>query len=94
LACLFLVVEPTPDWAVVGTRVDLALPPPGLDAWAVDDMPEFADVPPCCVQEAMNAMPIRAMINAKTDFFIGMVKVEEVEWPSTRPMASNKIYAT
>ena len=51
---------------------------------AVAAVAEVADVPPCCVQEAMNAMPIRAMINDKTDLFIGMIKVEGAEWPSTQ----------
>jgi hypothetical protein len=42
---------------------------------AVAAVVEVADVPCCCVQETMNAMPIRAMINDKTDFFIVMVKI-------------------
>ena len=45
---------------------------------------EVEDVPPWFVQEAMNAMPIRAMINDKTDLFIGMIKVEGADWPSTQ----------
>jgi hypothetical protein len=32
-------------------------------------------VVPCCWQETTNAMPIRAVINDKTDFFIDVVKV-------------------
>jgi hypothetical protein len=39
---------------------------------AVVDVPV---VPCCCVQETINAMPIRTAINDKTDFFIGLVKV-------------------
>jgi hypothetical protein len=33
-------------------------------------------VVPCCVQETINAAPIRTVINVKTDFFIVRVKFE------------------
>jgi hypothetical protein len=42
---------------------------------AVAAVAEVALVPCCCVQETINAMPIKAMISDKTDFFIDVVKV-------------------
>jgi len=33
-------------------------------------------VAPCCVQEIINAAPIRMVMNVKADFFIVMVKFE------------------
>ena len=33
-------------------------------------------VVPCCVQETINAAPIRTAMNVKTDFFIITVKFE------------------
>ena len=33
-------------------------------------------VVPCCVQETINAAPIRTVINVKTDFFIVRVRFE------------------
>ena len=33
-------------------------------------------VVPCCVQETINAAPIRTVINVKTDFFIVIVRFE------------------
>jgi hypothetical protein len=33
-------------------------------------------VVPCCVQETINAAPIRTVMNVKTDFFIVTVKFE------------------
>ena len=33
-------------------------------------------VVPCCVQETINAAPIRIVMNVKTDFFIVTVKFE------------------
>ena len=45
------------------------------EALAVAAVVEVALVPCCCVQETTNAMPIRSVINDKTDFFIGVVKI-------------------
>ena len=33
-------------------------------------------VVPCCVQETINAAPIRTLMNVKTDFFIGTIKLK------------------
>jgi hypothetical protein len=33
-------------------------------------------VVPCCVQETINAAPIRTVMNVKTDFFIVSVRFE------------------
>ena len=42
------------------------------DALVVAAVAEVAVVPCCCVQETINAMPIKAVIKDKTDFFIGL----------------------
>jgi len=43
------------------------------DALVVAAVVEVAVVPCCCVQEAINAMPIKAVIKDKTDFFIRII---------------------
>ena len=42
------------------------------EAFVVAGAVEVAVVPCCCVQETINAMPIKAVIKDKTDFFIGL----------------------
>ncbi len=62
------------------------------DALVVAAVVEVAVVPCCCVQEAINAMPIKAVIKDKTDFFIRIiVKVKELQnmEPQERTQAIN-----
>jgi hypothetical protein len=55
---------------------------------AVVDVP----VVPCCVQETINARPIRMVINDKTDFFIDVVKVNGSRMPF-RSMDARKYFS-
>jgi hypothetical protein len=51
------------------------------EALAVAAVVDVAVVPCCCVQETINARPIRTVINDKTDFFIDVVKVNGSRMP-------------
>ena len=46
------------------------------DALAVAALVVEVAVVPCCVQETINAAPIRTVMNVKTDFFIVRVRFE------------------
>ena len=61
-----VIQRPSLDWSA---RLTSLVPSDG-EAFVAAAVVEVPVVPPCCLQETTNAMPIKAVIKDKTIFFI------------------------